>query len=127
MMTNNVANHNKDASTRAVKARNKVQDGKRDVQRDVEQVEQDPEAVEAHVRQVKALLAARGLSFPKVGAQIVVGKKNPRKGITGWAVSQIIRGDRPNSPLFSHIAAVIGVPVEQIKPPWLRAPDSRAT
>lgn len=126
-MTNDVANHNKDASTRAVKTRNKVQDVKRDVQRDAEQFKQDPEAVEAHVRQVRALLAARGLSFPKVGAQIVVGKKNPRKGITGWAVSQIIRGDRPNSPLFGHIAAVIGVPVDEIKPPWLRASDSRAT
>ena len=126
-MTKNVANHNKDASTRAVKARNKVQDVKRDVERDAEQVEHTAEAVEAHVRQVKALLAARGLSFPKVGAHIVVGKKNPRKGITGWAVSQIIRGERPNSPLFGHIAAVIGVPVDEIKPPWLRASDPRTT
>ena len=122
-MTNNVANHNKDASTRAVKARNKAQD----IKRDAEQVEHTAEAVEAHVRQVKALLAARGLSFPKVGAHIVVGKKNPRTGITGWAVSQIIRGDRPNSPLSGHIAAVIGVPVDEIKPPWLRASDPRAT
>ena len=72
MMTNNVANHNKDASTRAVKARNKAQYSEQDA-------EHTAEAVEAHVRQVKALLAARGLSFPKVGAQIVVGKKNPRK------------------------------------------------
>ena len=107
--------------------RNKAQDVNRGVKRDAEQHEQAPEAVEAHVRQVKAPLAARRPSFPKVGAQIMVGKRNPRNGTTGWAVSQLIRGDWPNSPPFSHIAAVIDVPVEQIKPPWLRASDSQAT
>lgn len=107
--------------------RNKAQDVNRGVKRDAEQLEPDPEALEAHVGQVKAHLAARRPSFPKVGAQNMVGKRNPRNGTTGWAVSQLIRGDWPNSPPFSHIAAVIDVPVEQIKPPWLRASDSQAT
>lgn len=56
MMTNDVASHNRDASTRAVKARNKVQAVRRDIKQDakrdaehVAHVEQDPEAVGAHV------------------------------------------------------------------------------
>ena len=57
-MTNNAANHNKDTSTRAVNARIKAQDVNRGVKRDAEQVELDPAGGEAHVCQVKALLAA---------------------------------------------------------------------
>ena len=101
---NIVANHNKDRSQPEVKTQNDVP---------------TPQRVETHVRHVKALMAERGLSFPKIGAQIQFGKRQ-RMGITGWAVSQIIRGDRPNSPLFDQIAAVLGVPVDEIKPPWLR-------
>ncbi len=34
MMTNDVANHNRDASTRAVETRNKVQNVRRDIKQD---------------------------------------------------------------------------------------------